>query len=130
MLPFRADPGFAMGTGQDDRALGPLLVFLPRSPLFGADRTFHVDTLTAAIGSRARFKLGDLVAFLAGLTVSVHAVGLGDHHDSGSEAGSALITAASGHELQRGAVQELEGLDLPAPTATSALRHQVPVARL
>src|SRR5687768_7277202 len=107
MLPFRTDPRLAMGTRQHDRTLGPLLVFLPRPSLFGADRALHVDTLTTAVGSGARFELRDLVTLPTGLTGSVHAVGLGDDHDSGSESCSALIAAASGHELQRGAVEKL-----------------------
>src|SRR5262245_18457519 len=63
MFPFGTDPGFAMRAGQNNRALGPFLVFPPRPSLLGADRAFHVDTLAAAIGFGARFQLCDLVGF-------------------------------------------------------------------
>ena len=78
--------------------MGAVLVLLPGPSLLGADRTFQIDPLAGAVGTGAGLQLGDLVALPAGQTGLVHAVGLGDHHHAGGEAGPALVAAASRHE--------------------------------
>ena len=129
VFPFGGHPVVAVRTRQDDPAASAVLVLGPRAALLGRDRALHVDPLPRAVGPGAGLELRDLVAFAAPHARLVHAVGLGDHHHPRGEPGPALVAAAAGHELERGAVEELDRLDASTPAAAAPRRQQVAVPR-
>lgn len=83
-------------------------VFLPRSSLLRTDGALHVDAFPSTVRACPGLELGDLVALPAGPRGLVHAVRLGDRHDTRCEAGPALVATSAAHELQRG-----DGVDMP-----------------
>src|SRR4051812_37284975 len=110
MLTFRSYPRPARRARQHDAAVAAVLVLPPGSSCLGTDRAFHVDALATTVRPRSGLQLRDLVALTAILAGAVHPIGFGDHHHPGCEAGAALVPSTAGHELERSAVAQLQGL--------------------
>src|SRR5262245_48198040 len=126
MLTLGGHPRWTMRAGEHDPAPGAAGVFLPGPAPLGRDRALHVDPFAGAIGAGSGFQLGNLVGFPAGGARLVHAVRFSDDHHARCEPGAALVTATPRHELECGAVEELQRLHPAAAAAAALTRHQVP----
>ena len=124
--PLRRDVRPAVGTWTSDPARRPVDILLPDPALFDRDGTFEEKPAVGPVPPHAtRGHLGNRVSFPASLARSIHLVNLGTAHHAGRIAGPFSVAARASHDLELGAVLEMDLLGEATLTPKSTVRQEV-----